>query len=73
MHFTRGVPVKFTTKSKFLDFVKGDTGVVERTLSRFPYSTETIYLIKLDTIRGPNSLVWATSSEVIEWNQLSIL
>lgn len=73
MHFTLGTTIKFTKSSKFMDFTKGETGVIQRVLGRFPYCTDTVYIIKLDNIQGPNNLVWATSAEVIQWNQLALL
>lgn len=48
---------------------KNDTGEAIKTLTRKPDATADIYLIKTDK----DQLVWATSEDLEQWNQLSLI
>lgn len=73
MNLYLGSRIRFTVASKFKDFKKGDTGKVRQITASFPWATETIYIIELEKIEGPNNQVWATSKEVEPWDQLALI
>jgi len=65
---TNNQVVKFTQKSRYGEWNKGDLGEIEKVLVLPPANQKGIYIIRLNN----GEAVWATDEDFIVWNQLTL-
>jgi len=66
--FKLGDTVRFSAASRHGDWAKGEQGTIEKVLATPPQNQAELVVVKKDD----GVSVWATSQDLIAWDQLSL-